>query len=871
VIRLLLCFFLQEKELVPKELFDEHFLKENLKENEEYRYYNGVLRNLIFHCLNISIKDRKNFEHTKLLKNISNAKEQFQKIPFLNGGLFNEHEDDNTPLGNIYFFEELHTENIQELDGDYKVEGIIRILSKYRYKLTLDDLFDHAEYTKTIDPEFLGKVFESLLSCIDADTKENRRKVTGSYYTPREIVDYMVNESLDLYLQNDSEKDLLQCKILDPACGSGAFPCGIMNEIMRRLDPEQSLSQSERYQKKLEILQNVIYGVDIQPIAVQIAVLRLFLALIQEIKPDKKQNNYGIEPLPNLETKFVCANTLIGLRNGGQQYLQSPQVKAAIKMLALTRRQHLSASTIQEKERLQKYDDEQRKLLIQLMETDGELSDANSHLLLDWNPYNQMKSSPFFDSIWMFGVEKFDIIIGNPPYVEAKKLKKIVVHFKKEYEIYSGTADLSVYFIERGLKLCKNSGLLMFITTNKFFNTGYGKLVREYLLKYQIHSIIDFEQVEVFESTLVSSVVIGVKNKPIETDEFCYQRFYQLKADEFRTQFTDKRLVLGRYKQSLLGKDEWSFSDKKQLILKKKIEKAGQKLSDIEGVAIYRGVTTGYNPAFIIDNNKQKELINDDKNNKTIIKPLLQGRNIRKWIYNENNDFLIFIPWHFPLHLDNTISGNSKLAQKNLRKNYPSIYNHLLRYKANLSNRNKEETNIRYEWYALQRCAASYYPEFEKEKIIWGLTADKWAFAYDDKKHYLPSNGYILTSENISIKYLLGLLNSELLKYYFGFIGVMTAGGAYTLKYATIQKLPIVAANNPMPIISRVDKILLTKHDNLQANVSQLEAEINAIVFHLYGLTETEMLTVLRSLNTNETEIQQIQSFYKKSKEIILK
>ncbi|MDR1477369.1 MAG: N-6 DNA methylase, partial [Planctomycetaceae bacterium] len=361
VIRLLLCFFLQEKELVPKELFDEQWIRENMKENEEYRYYNGILRNLFFHCLNISIKDRKNFEHTKLIKNISKIKEQFQKIPFLNGGLFNVHDDDDTQLSNRYFFEELHTENIQELDGHYKVEGIIRILSKYRYKLTLDDLFDHAEYTKTIDPEFLGKVFESLLSCVDADTKENRRKVTGSYYTPREIVDYMVNESLDLYLQNDLEKDLpkdlLQCKILDPACGSGAFPCGIMNEIMNRIDPDQSLSQSERYHIKLKILQNVIYGVDIQPIAVQIAVLRLFLSLIQEIKPDKKQNNYGIEPLPNFETKFVCANTLIGLKKEKQQRLELPIVKATVKQLQETRKQHFIASDIQEKERLKYYDE----------------------------------------------------------------------------------------------------------------------------------------------------------------------------------------------------------------------------------------------------------------------------------------------------------------------------------------------------------------------------------------------------------------------------------------------------------------------------------------------------------------------------------
>ena len=318
-VRLLLCFFFQEKGIMPKELFDEHFIKENLKENEEHRYFHAILRNLFFHCLNTPIKEREEPEHKKLIKNIRVVKEQFQKIPFLNGGLFYEQEGDDFPLNDDYFFSEFRTRHLCELGGKEKVAGIIKILSQYHYKLTVDDLFDQ-EYSQTVDPEFIGKIFESLLSCIDTDNKETRRKVTGSYYTPREIVDYMVNRSLDIYLQNDLNTDLLRCKILDPACGSGAFPCGIMNEIMQRLDPDKQLSQKERYHKKLLILKNVIFGVDIQPMAVQISTLRIFLSLIQEIIPDKKKENYGIEPLPNLETKFICANTLIGLASKKQGY-----------------------------------------------------------------------------------------------------------------------------------------------------------------------------------------------------------------------------------------------------------------------------------------------------------------------------------------------------------------------------------------------------------------------------------------------------------------------------------------------------------------------------------------------------------------------
>lgn len=224
---------------------------------------------------------------------------------------------------------------------------------------------------------------------------------------------------------------------------------------------------------------------------------------------------------------------------------------------------------------------------------------------------------------------------------------------------------------------------------------------------------------------------------------------------------------------------------------------------------------------------------------------MLQGRNIRKWYYNESDENLVFIPWHFPLHKDDSISGASIVAEEKLASEYASLYNHLLSHKQQLADRNHDETGIRYEWYALQRCAASYYDEFEKpEKIIWGLTADKWAYTLDTEGHYLPSNGYILTSTKIPTKYILGLLNSKLLHYYFGFIGVMTAGGAYTLKAATISALPFVDTDDYEPIITLVDRILEAKKLDPQSDTSVLEAEIDRLVYDLYGLTEDEIRIV---------------------------
>jgi tRNA1(Val) A37 N6-methylase TrmN6 len=527
----MLCFFLREKEitptetLLPKELFDENWINENLKENEGYRYYNVIIRNLFFNCLNKSMKERKNFEYVELIKNTAKVKELFRKIPFLNGGLFNKLSGDDFALDNYHFFAEKHIEHIQELDGNFEVEGIVRLLSKYKYKLTLDNLIDQSEYATTIDPEFIGKVFESLLACIDADSKENRRKITGSFYTPHEIVDYMVNESLDAYLQNNLQgnADLLQCKILDLACGSGAFPYGVLTNIMNRIDPDKKFTAAERYRKKLEVMQNVIYGVDIQPMAVQIAALRLFLALVQDIKPDKNKDNYGVEPLPNLETKFICADAIISLRNRGQLYLQSPQVKATLKLLADTRRQHFMANAIDEKERLQKYDETTRNNLIKLLELDNEFSDQTVELLAQWNPYDQNSIAEFFDSQWMFGVEYFDIVIGNPPYnVLDDKIPKKTEYEKIYTNLKSGRMNIYQCFFGKGTELLKDNGTLAFIHPKTLLGDAYFAATRKFLLKeYPAFTIVNIIAERGVFSSVIQSVVISQWNKAAETTADC--------------------------------------------------------------------------------------------------------------------------------------------------------------------------------------------------------------------------------------------------------------------------------------------------------------------------------------------------------------
>lgn len=371
-----------------------------------------------------------------------------------------------------------------------------------------------------------------------------------------------------------------------------------------------------------------------------------------------------------------------------------------------------------------------------------------------------------------------------------------------------------------------------FITSNKFFFTGYGKKPRKMFSELIIEKIIDFEQVEVFEDILVSSVILQVRNtKAEEGNTFFYEQFYKMKKGEFIAQFLKRQDCLGQYTQKYIRESEWSFANMSSLVLKEKIEKDATQLALCNGVEIHRGVTTGYNPAFIISDEMKDDLISKDENNGHIIKKLLQGRNIRKWYYNESEENLIFTRRGVDIN------------------KYPFILKHLSVYYNKLKPKTAEDSEEgrkpgNYKWYEILDNTA-YYKEFEQpKKIIWGLTADKWAFTLDEEQHYLPSNGYILTSATIPIEYILGLLNSKIMHYYFHFIGVMTAGGAYTLKAATISALPFRLMSNPQPIISLVHDILAAKRANASADTSLEERAIDLLVYHLYGLTYEEVLLV---------------------------
>ena len=618
----------------------------NANESQKENFLDDILEDLFAEGLDRNRSDQGDLYDTKV-EGFRNC-----RIPYLNGGLFERDILDKKP---------------SHFPASY-FNGLLTMLSQYNFTIDENDPND-AEVG--VDPEMLGRIFENLL-------EDNKDK--GAFYTPKEIVQYMCRESLIAYLQTDMREEDKECirqfvtthdasllgeqkeyidqklcdvKICDPAIGSGAFPMGLLRELFFcRSAIEPNIVENAANIKR-HIIQNNIYGVDIERGAVDIARLRFWLSLIVDEKSP--------EALPNLDFKIMQGNSLLEQYKGADLSTMTEKkvgsehgITLFDSMLDVYRKnlrdklaEYYVCPEHDKKVQLRKdiADIVKQELIeqgIQIDFKDMDLS-ANSQFFL-WHTW-------FHDVFSRPSKEGFDIVIGNPPYVEAKKLKYIASILKEKFAIYSGTADLSIYFNELGVNLLAEKGIISYITTNKFFNTGYGEKVRRQLSSQHINIILNFEQVEVFKNVLVSSVIFNIsKRNKIPKSIFTYEQFYKLKFQEFKRQFVERQNMFGVYPQDYLNEKEWSFSDMSQLMLKEKIEKGHLILKEVKGVKIYRGVTTGYNPAFIISNELRDKLIAEDIKNKRIIKNMLQGRNIRKWYYNESEDNLIFTRRGLPIY-----------------------------------------------------------------------------------------------------------------------------------------------------------------------------------------------------------------------------
>ncbi len=627
ITRLMFVWFLREKRLVPDDLFDRARLSRLLTSlaDGESTFYKAVLQNLFFATLNTEMRNpaapRKfrnrsdsggrdgNFmahslyRYEELFRDPVAALALFADVPFLNGGLFecldrtddagkttridsfSDHPKNPLAVPNELFFSrerEVDLNAVYDTRGKrYKVRGLIDILRSYKFTVAENTPI---EEEVALDPELLGQVFENLLANYNPETRTTARKQTGSFYTPREIVNYMVDESLLAYLEQhlagasrliagvearpgESVRERLQhllaytnepphfneaetralivaidsLTILDPASGSGAFPMGILHKlvhILSRLDPgnrrwkqrqidraqdipdtvareaaiesiEEAFERNELdYGRKLFLIENCIYGVDIQPIAVQIAKLRCFIALIVDEKIDDRRANRGVRPLPNLETKFVAANALIGIQRSGQLTLRDSDIEDKEQELKVVRSRHFNARTPQTKAKWRQRDGELRKELSALLRRDG-FSGATAAMLAGWDPYDQNASAPFFDPEWMFGVtDGFDITIGNPPYVRADAGEEHIELRRKieatgQYETLWEKWDLYIPFIERGFKLLKPGGFTTMIVSDAFCHSKYAQKPQEWFLRNSRVIRLDFfGRIKIFDASV---------------------------------------------------------------------------------------------------------------------------------------------------------------------------------------------------------------------------------------------------------------------------------------------------------------------------------------------------------------------------------
>lgn len=930
--RLLFCWFLKKKKSsnnLPL-LTDEILSSGSCLQFSDY--YHEILEPLFFEVLNTSINDRR----------LKYKQGFWLNVPFLNGGLFEPHDKDYYELDNV--LGKSKALNTLKVPGEW----LSRLLKLFElYNFTIDESAS-IDIDLAIDPEMLGRVFENLLAEINPETGETARKQTGSFYTPRPIVEYMVDESLIAYLEQKLEEKVEQTflsvnssnitqtgmselplsyklrklisysdeehnfsveevnliidaldkvKILDPACGSGAFPMGVLQKIqliLEKIDPngemwlekvlkdikEQSVRKMlERklrgekelvnFTRKLGIIQKSIYGVDIQEIAIEISKLRCFLSIIVDEKVNDDEENRGIQPLPNLEFKFVAANTLIALPkiNWGNQLFN---IDAQLAELKEYREEFFQSWGEAKRNAEQNFIKAQKKIASTLFNNrniDKEMIDFGTKLA-DWDPFKNTSAS-WFDPEWMFGVKDgFDIVIGNPPYIQLQKAfnnnKKYADLYKNNnYQTFERTGDIYCLFYEKGIQLLKENGLLTYITSNKWMRAGYGEKLREFFIKYNPLQLVDLGP-GVFENATVDTNILLIK-KVAQTPS-SVQRIYlldnaqtgasklpffacTLKSDFKNSNDLANYINTNKIQMPKISKDAWFIGSDAEQKLKEKIERIGKPLKDWD-VNIYYGIKTGLNEAFIITTEKRNEILANCKDEterrrtEAIIKPILRGRDIKRYHYEWAGLWVIFIPWHFPLHEDSSIQGASEKAEKEFQKQFPSIYNHLLQFKDALSKRNKEETGIRYEWYALQRCAATYYPEFEKEKVVWQRITQEPTFCLVKPNLFVLDSMAFFTGNNL--KYIMAVLNSKIIYNYvnmivhqYGFTGFRLSN-----QYVEVMPLsPITPSNEPIvkQIEALVDKILEAKKANPASDTSQWEKEIDELVYGLYGLTEEEV------------------------------
>ncbi len=995
ITRMLFVWFIKEKGLIARDLFIEEQIGALLRnydcENGD-SYYRAVLQNLFFATLNSETGERgfskesntthRDFSRYRYRAEIADPDrllELFAQTPFINGGLFDCLDSFEAPRDGGYRVDYFTDNMVNPRSRDFGIlsipnrlffdnEGLISIFDRFQFTVEENT---PTEQEVALDPELLGKVFENLLAANVEETEENARKQTGSYYTPRAVVDYMVDEAIVAILEQkcalsndysdswrdrlldlldyevdfddnteerfkDTEKKRLvraiaEIKLIDPAVGSGAFPMGALHKLtlaLRRLDldnrhweelqkeiarqraygafdtsdhPERKaeLEQiSETFQKyrdsdfgrKLYLIQNSIYGVDIQPIACQIARLRFFISLAIEQEKDEEAENFGIKPLPNLETRFIAANALIGLDpEADSSLLQDDSIQQLRKKIETVREKYFLASNRAKKlayirqegelrEQLKAALEDQREDWIyneeseiarkvsqlpvleqreQLMKTlledfEERRIEYESRLesvrkIVSWDSHDLNVSAGFFDPEWMFGVKDgFDVVIGNPPYIKEYTFRQAFDGIRNS-PYYQGKMDIWYMFVCEGIdKMAKDGGgLVTFIAQNNWV-TSYGasKMRQKVINDAKIVSLTDFGSYMIFESGIQTMILTFRKDAVSDYYEFDYRR---LRGHNL--EFKDVLLLLNRTKtekaEYLTPKIErrkyanqpLTFNDPKvEAVLEKLSEKSNFRLSKQE---IANGIHHHHDRV----NGQRKKLLGNRHEVGDGIFVLSEEEKSRIPLTRIESDLVkpayttkeLHRYFGNPTNREWVIYTDSTFKDRKRIEMYPNIKEHLDQFRTVITSDNKP--------YGLHRARKEYF--FKDEKIVSVRKCKSPTFTYVNFDSYVSAAFYVIKTAKVNQKYLTGLLNSRVVAFWLKHRGKMQ-GINYQVDKQPLLRLPLISSpsHQEAVIIGLVDRILTDKRIELSADTSEHEAKIDRQVYNLYGLTDEEVAVV---------------------------
>lgn len=957
--RLIFCWFLKEKDLVPQNLFEKAEISQHLKslKDDDDNYYRAVLQNLFFATLNQKMdKKLRQFAEDQTsssrikeeggVKNLYRYQEEFvdpeaalglfANVPFLNGGLFAclDHEvkkgkvlyadgftRDKRKMAHVPNFLFFSGQQTVDLSADYgqnqkknaHVNGLLNILKRYKFTIAENT---PVEQEIALDPELLGKVFENLLASYNPETCTTARTATGSFYTPRSIVDYMVDESLKSYFFNALhaafpgtsgqffEKELAEllsygdqttnlsidqidvlvrsidaCNILDPACGSGAFPMGILHKlvhVLKKLDSENTIwkriqlekaegndkhtkviennfSQKNEldYARKLYLIANSIYGIDIQPIAIQISKLRFFISLIcdQKVSGNKAENR-GIQPLPNLETRFVAANALIELSKNNQlSVFHNPRIQYLGRLLEQIRHDYFSAQD--RKDKLEQDDEDKRNEIIAELDQRSISDDvrlrANWKKIAQWNPYDHFDAAGFFEPTWMFGKAVsggFDIIIGNPPYIK-EDINKSAFSGVKESECYQGKMDLWYLFGARALDILKPGGTLAYIATNNWTtNDGASKFRNKLLKEAQLLSFIDFGNYKIFSAGVQTMILIAQKSSENKRYSVNYGRVHNDKitraqlAEFLTAEFNISNQDYEKYCVSDFLRDDYidsyiNFVPPKIQSVLTKMRSANaiylkERTEIFSGIDILQDfvskkhiprlkIKSEVGDGIFVLNEQEKNSVQWNQAELEKLKPYYRPKEIHRYFAEEHNQLWLI----YTGASDNRSIGS-----------LPNIKRHLDKFQPVLTSVNKP--------YGLHRQRDEN--NFLGSKILCVRKCQRPAFSLVSFPAYVGRTFMLIKTAKLDLWALLAILNSKLITFWLIFKG-KRQGNQFQVDSVPLQQIPIALPNS-----DAVQKLKTLAQSRMQvsdnADGKAIEQKIDALVFEIYKLTATEIETV---------------------------